>query len=355
SESRSVCSSATRGETGVNASASISTRKRSVHRVNSHNHTAYSLDCIYTDWPLRFGLEDECFQQQIEQYEDHKGLTEVAPKPELSVYKDTSGPVKGMRCGNGWLRPMLRRTAKTLVSAPAYSSQASGKERSSGPLVKVLRGDGPAEAELQAECQRPQGTHPFLTDPSVTLPPSLHILQLAQSLGPRGLLLKRGSVQHLQIALHNHFLLPTHSSQAALCAKAQKSANRGVQSTQGLSTGPYSSGIEKHLACRLPGLPPRMSASDEGEKNDALYGHCKKPFIHPQRVCSTDRSWLEQNQPAQAHWRPVLEAGIEKVASVLHLCPTSSAPHACVKAGRPGQAKEGPKENAVCFGVILNP
>lgn len=46
---------------------------------------------------------------------------------------------------------------------------------------------------------------------------------------------------HLQIALHNHFLLPTHSSQAALCTKAEKSANRGVQSTQGLSTGPYSS------------------------------------------------------------------------------------------------------------------
>lgn len=41
-------------------------------------------------------------------------------------------------------------------------------------------------------------------------------------------------------------------------------------------------GIEKHLACWLPGLPPRMSASDEGEKNDALYGHCKKPFIQPQ-------------------------------------------------------------------------
>lgn len=41
-------------------------------------------------------------------------------------------------------------------------------------------------------------------------------------------------------------------------------------------------GIEKHLACRLPGLPPRMSASDEGEKNDALYDHCKKPFIQPQ-------------------------------------------------------------------------
>lgn len=59
--------------------------------------------------------------------------------------------------------------------------------------------------------------------------------------GPRGLLLKRGSVLHLQIALHNHFLLPTHSSQAALCAKAEKSTNRGVQSTQGLSTGPYSS------------------------------------------------------------------------------------------------------------------
>lgn len=60
-------------------------------------------------------------------------------------------------------------------------------------------------------------------------------------MGPRGLPLKRGSVLHLQIALHNHFLLPTHSSQAALCAKAEKSANRGVQSTQGLSTGPYSS------------------------------------------------------------------------------------------------------------------
>lgn len=59
--------------------------------------------------------------------------------------------------------------------------------------------------------------------------------------GPRGLLLKRGSVLHLQIALHNHFLLPTHSSQAALCAKAEKSANRGVQSNQGLSTGRYSS------------------------------------------------------------------------------------------------------------------
>lgn len=41
-------------------------------------------------------------------------------------------------------------------------------------------------------------------------------------------------------------------------------------------------GIEKHLTCRLPGLPPRMSASDEGEKNDALYGRCKKPFIQPQ-------------------------------------------------------------------------
>lgn len=41
-------------------------------------------------------------------------------------------------------------------------------------------------------------------------------------------------------------------------------------------------GIEKHLACRLPGLPPRMSVSDEGEKNDALYRNCKKPFIQPQ-------------------------------------------------------------------------
>lgn len=29
-------------------------------------------------------------------------------------------------------------------------------------------------------------------------------------------------------------------------------------------------GIEKHLGCRLPGLPPWMSASDEGEKNETL-------------------------------------------------------------------------------------
>lgn len=57
----------------------------------------------------------------------------------------------------------------------------------------------------------------------------------------QGVYLKRSSVLHLQINLHNHFLLPTHSSQAALCAKAEKSANRGVQSTRGLSTGPYSS------------------------------------------------------------------------------------------------------------------
>lgn len=38
--------------------------------------------------PLRFGAEDECLQQQKEQYEDHRGLTEVAPKPELSLYKE---------------------------------------------------------------------------------------------------------------------------------------------------------------------------------------------------------------------------------------------------------------------------
>lgn len=29
-------------------------------------------------------------------------------------------------------------------------------------------------------------------------------------------------------------------------------------------------GIEKHLGCRLPGLPPWMSASDEGKKNETL-------------------------------------------------------------------------------------
>lgn len=55
-------------------------------------------------------------------------------------------------------------------------------------------------------------------------------------------------------------------------------------------------GTEKHLTCRLPGLPPRMSASDEGEKNDVLYSHCKKPFIHPQlhhRECAalTHAGW----------------------------------------------------------------
>lgn len=59
-------------------------------------------------------------------------------------------------------------------------------------------------------------------------------------------------------------------------------------------------GIEKHLACRLPGLPPRMSVSDEGKKNDALYGYMQEA-IHTvttqlQRVCSTDPWWQEQNQ-----------------------------------------------------------
>lgn len=57
----------------------------------------------------------------------------------------------------------------------------------------------------------------------------------------RGGCLKRSSVLDLQIALHNHFLLPTHSSQAVLCTEDEKSANRGVQSTQRLSTGPHSS------------------------------------------------------------------------------------------------------------------
>ncbi|CAB1419363.1 unnamed protein product [Pleuronectes platessa] len=126
---------------------------------------------------------------------------------------------------------------------------------------------------------------------------------------PRGLQLKRGSVQHLQIALHDHFLLPTHSSQATLCAKAEKSANRGVQSTQGLSTGPYSSSHPK----LLPAFPLPTSASDEGEKNDALYGHCKKPFMQPQL---SHRECVALTHAAQAHWRPVLEAEIEKVASV---------------------------------------
>lgn len=60
--------------------------------------------------------------------------------------------------------------------------------------------------------------------------------------GPRGMMLKRVSVLHLQITLHDHFLLLTQSSQAALCAKAR--ANRGVQSTQGPCTGPYSSSTQ---------------------------------------------------------------------------------------------------------------
>lgn len=69
----------------------------------------------------------------------------------------------------------------------------------------------------------------------------------------QGVRLKRSSVLHLQITLHNHFLLPTHSSQAALCAKAEKSTNRGVQSTLGLSTGPYSSSPQ----CSSLNLPYR--------------------------------------------------------------------------------------------------
>lgn len=69
----------------------------------------------------------------------------------------------------------------------------------------------------------------------------------------QGVRLKRSSVLHLQITLHNHFLLPTYSSQAALCAKAEKSTNRGVQSTLGLSTGPYSSSPQ----CSSLNLPYR--------------------------------------------------------------------------------------------------
>lgn len=58
-------------------------------------------------------------------------------------------------------------------------------------------------------------------------------------------------------------------------------------------------GIKKHLACRLSGLPPRMSASNEGEKNEALYGHSKKPFIHPQldhNVSRTERTHHDLNR-----------------------------------------------------------
>lgn len=43
-----------------------------------------------------------------------------------------------------------------------------------------------------------------------------------------GVALKRSSVLHLQITLHNHFLLPTHSSQAApVCQGRKKPKQRG--------------------------------------------------------------------------------------------------------------------------------
>lgn len=48
----------------------------------------HSLNCICSDLPLRFGAEDECLQLQKQQHEHHRSLTEVAPKPELPVYKE---------------------------------------------------------------------------------------------------------------------------------------------------------------------------------------------------------------------------------------------------------------------------
>lgn len=48
----------------------------------------HSLNCICPDLPLWFGAEDECLQLQNQQYEDHRSLTEVAPKPKLSIYKE---------------------------------------------------------------------------------------------------------------------------------------------------------------------------------------------------------------------------------------------------------------------------
>lgn len=56
--------------------------------------------------------------------------------------------------------------------------------------------------------------------------------------GPRGLLLKRGSVLHLQITLHDHFLLPTQSSQAALRAKAKKVQTEGFSPPRGPAQDP---------------------------------------------------------------------------------------------------------------------
>lgn len=59
---------------------------------------------------------------------------------------------------------------------------------------------------------------------------------------PRGPLLKRSSMLHLQ----DHLTRPLPASDPAphsqtLYAGAEKSSHRGVQCTQGLSTGPYSS------------------------------------------------------------------------------------------------------------------
>lgn len=51
---------------------------------------------------------------------------------------------------------------------------------------------------------------------------------------------------------------------------------------------------------------------------------------------------LFPSRPAQAHWRPVLEAGIEKVASVLQPCPTFT--YQCVRqAGGRAKPKSDPK------------
>lgn len=45
----------------------------------------HSLNCVCPDRPLRL---NECLQLQKQQCRDHRSLTEVAPKPELSVYKE---------------------------------------------------------------------------------------------------------------------------------------------------------------------------------------------------------------------------------------------------------------------------
>lgn len=123
-------------------------------------------------------------------------------------------------------------------------------------------------------------------------------------MGPRGLPLKRGSVLHLQIALHNHFLLPTRSSQAALCAKVEKSANRGVQSAQGPSTGPYSSSS----LCSSLLLPDQPSGWLYFKKSQIFPSQSRSHRLDARSLVSLvlNRRAVSEELPAQPGRRNVL-------------------------------------------------